>query len=119
MRRLLAGSAVALFVAGVLSTSSVTLLAATKTIAGTVSAVSADSITVKAAKEGEMKLTVDTKTLVVGKGVGTKSSQLKEDKKATQIVDFIKAGDEVSVRYDEATKHAEEVRLTKAATPAK
>jgi hypothetical protein len=118
MRRLLAVSAAALFVTGVLSTSSVTLLAATKTVAGTVSAVSADSITVKA-KEGEMKLTVDTKTLVVGKGVGTKSSQMKEDKKTTQIVDFVKAGDEVSVKYDEATKRAEEVRLTKSATPAK
>jgi hypothetical protein len=118
MRRLLPGLAAALFVAGTWSASSVTLMAATKTVAGTVSAVSADAITVKA-KEGDMKLTVDGKTKVVGKGVGTKSSQLKEEKKATPIVEFVKAGDEVSVKYDEATKHAEEVRLTRSAVPAK
>ena len=44
---------------------------------------------------------------------------MKDEKKPTQIVDFVKAGDEVAVTYDEATKHATQVRVTKAGAPAK
>jgi hypothetical protein len=64
-----------------------------------------------------VKLVVDAKTTVVGKGMGTKSTKMKDDKKPTQIVDFVKTGDEVSVTYDDTTKHASEVRVTKPAAP--
>jgi len=114
MRRWIALSIGTLLVAAFFGTSSVSLLAADKTVSGTVAAVSADSITVKV-KEAEWKLTVDTKTKVVGKGVGTKDTKMKEAKKSPQIIDFIKAGDQVTVKYDDVTKHAAEVRLTKAA----
>jgi hypothetical protein len=62
-----------------------------------------------------MKLVVDSKTRVVGTGVGTKTAKMKEEKKSPQITDFLKAGDEVSATYDETSKHANEVRLVKAA----
>jgi hypothetical protein len=88
--------------------------ASDKTVSGTVAAVSSDSITIKG-KEAEMKLVVDSKTRVVGTGVGTKEAKMKEEKKTPQIIDFLKAGDEVSAKYDDASKHANEVRLVKAA----
>jgi hypothetical protein len=118
MKRLIAVSAGVFLLTVLFGSSSVTLQAATKTVAGTVAAVAADSVTVKA-KDGEMKLGVDAKTTVIGRGVGTKSTKMKDDKKTTQIVDFVKMGDEVSVKYDEATKVASEVRVTKPAPPAK
>jgi hypothetical protein len=40
---------------------------------------------------------------------------MKADKKSPQIIDFIKAGDEVSAKYDDVSKLASEVRLTKGA----
>ncbi len=40
---------------------------------------------------------------------------MKEEKKSPQIIDFLKAGDEVSAKYDDTSKHATEVRLVKAA----
>ena len=73
-----------------------------------------DSITINARDE-VVKLVVDTKTKVVGTGVGTKEAKLKEEKKSPQIIDFLKAGDEVSAKYDDTSKHATEVRLVKAA----
>jgi hypothetical protein len=116
MKRLLAVSTSVLLLSAVFSIPSATLQAATKTVSGPVAAVSADSLTVKA-KDGEVKLVVDAKTTVVGKGMGTKSTKMKDDKKPTQIVDFVKTGDEVSVTYDDTTKHASEVRVTKPAAP--
>jgi hypothetical protein len=106
-----------LFLAAIVGSTSTTLVAATKTIAGKVTAVSADSITVSG-KTGEWKLTVDGKTTVVGRGMGTKSKEMKGEQKPTQIVDFVKTGDEVSAKYDDVTKHADEVRVTKPAVPA-
>jgi len=115
MRRWLAASTGALFVAALLL-SSASLQAATKTVNGTVAAVSGDSLTVKgkeAGKDAEWKFSVDAKTTVVGKGAGTKASKMKDEKKPTTIVDFVKTGDMVTVKYDDATKHASEVRLAK------
>ncbi len=40
---------------------------------------------------------------------------MKKDKKTPQIVDFVKAGDVVSASYDDTSKQAKEVRITKAA----
>jgi hypothetical protein len=114
MKRWLAVLTGALVIAGFLGHSSVRLQAAEKTVSGTVSAVSPESITIKG-KEAEWKLTVDSKTKVVGTGVGTKDAKMKADKKSPQIIDFIKAGDEVSAKYDDVSKLASEVRLTKGA----
>jgi hypothetical protein len=85
----------------------------TLTTNGTVSAVSSDSLTVKAAS-GEMTFSVDAKTTVVGPGVGTKEAALKKEGKPAAVTEFLKAGDRVTVTYHEmgATKHAAQVRLT-------
>ena len=114
MKRLVAASMGALFLTAVLVSPSVSLYAAAadKTVNGTVSAVAADSITIKD-KDAEIKLTVDSKTKVIGTGVGTKNDKMKDDKMSPQIVDFVKAGDSVTAKYDETTKHATEVRLHK------
>jgi hypothetical protein len=116
MRRWLAVATGALVLAAVFH-SSVGVQAATKTATGTVSAVSADSLTVKgkeAGKDVEWTFHVDTKTTVIGKGAGTKAKDIKDEKKSPQIVDFVKTGDPVTVKYDDVTKHASEVRLAKA-----
>jgi hypothetical protein len=110
MKRWLAASAGALFVVAVILSSS-TLQAATKTASGTVAAVSGDSLTVKA-KDAELKLTIDSKTTIVGKGAGTKSAKMKEENKSPKITDFVKTGDIVTVKYDDQTKLASEVRLS-------
>jgi hypothetical protein len=116
MRRWLAVATGALVLAAFFH-SSVGVQAATKTATGTVSAVSADSLTVKgkeAGKDAEWTFHVDGKTTVIGKGAGTKAKDIKDEKKSPQIVDFVKTGDAVTVKYDDATKHASEVRLAKA-----
>ena len=40
---------------------------------------------------------------------------MKKEKKTPQIIDFLKAGDQVSAKYDDTSKQAIEVRLVKAA----
>jgi len=114
MRRLIATSASALLLVGLMATSSVSVLAADKTVTGTIASLSASSITIKG-KDAETTLVVDGKTKVIGTGIGTKSEKMKEEKKTTQITDLLKPGDTVTATFDEGTKHASEVRLTKAA----
>ena len=114
MRQWIAASIGALFLTAVFVSSSVAVQAANKTVAGTVAAVSPDSITINA-KDAPVKLVVDTKTKVVGTGVGTKEAEMKKEKKTPQIIDFVKTGDTVSASYDDATKQAKQVRITKAA----
>ena len=116
MRRLLAVSFGFLFLAALVTSTSATLAAATKTLAGKVTAISADSITVTG-KDGEWKLVVDAKTTVVGRGMGTKAKEMKGEQKPTVITEFVKTGDEVSAKYDDVTKHAQEVRVTKPVEP--
>lgn len=79
---------------------------------GTVSAVSADSLTIKASS-GELTFTVDSKTRVSGRGFGTKSAALKKEGKPLTITEFVRAEDRVSVTYHEMgdTKHAAAVRI--------
>jgi len=115
MKRWLTVSTAALLVAALFQMP-VSLQAAkreTKTATGTVAAVSADALAVNA-KDEALKLVVDSKTVVVGKGAGTKTAKMKDDKKTPQIVDFVKVGDRVTVTYDTVTKHANEVRLAAA-----
>lgn len=116
MRRLLAATFGFLFLVTLVGATPVTLQAATKTLAGKVTAVSADSVTVTG-KEGELKLVVDAKTTVVGRGLGTKAKEMKGEQKPTQVTEFVKVGDEVSAKYDDVTKHAQEIRVTKPVEP--
>ena len=87
--------------------------AETLTASGTVSAVAADSITIKA-KSGEMTFAVDSKTDVTGKGLTTKSAALKKDGKPSVITEFVHVGDTATIRYHDmgTTKHAASVRVT-------
>jgi hypothetical protein len=90
--------------------------------AGTVSAVTADSLTVKG-KDAEWTFAVDAKTNVQATGASHKAAAAKADAKPTPITDFVKVGDSVAVKYHDmgATKHAASVRVTtaKASAPAK
>jgi hypothetical protein len=93
-------------------------VAKTMSAMGTVSSVSADALTVKA-KTGEMTFAVDNKTNVVARGASHKTAAAKGENKTTPITDFVKVGDEVSVKYHDmgATKHAASVTV-RASTPA-
>ncbi len=92
----------------------------TMTANGTVSAVSADSLTVKA-KSGDMTFAVDNATKVEAKGASHKTAAMKDDKKTTQVTDFVHVGDTVSVRYHDMgdKKHAASVTVRSAAAPSK
>jgi hypothetical protein len=91
---------------------------ATKMVSGTVSAVTADAITVKV-KDADVKLMVDAKTSIVGKGFSTKMSKMKAEKKTPHVDDFIQNGDMVTAKYDDGSKHASEVKLVRSAKPIK
>ena len=77
---------------------------------GTVKSVSASSLVVTA-KDADQTFSVDTKTQVVGKGIGTKSRAAAG--KPT-IVDLLKAGDRVTVTYQDnaGTLHASKIEVT-------
>src|SRR5262245_55060230 len=117
MRRLMAAAFGFLFLVTLVGSTPVTLQAATEGVAGKVPAVSADSVTVTG-KDGEWKLAVDGKTTVVGRGLGTKAKEMKGEQKPTQVTEFVKVGDEVTAKYDDVTKHAAEIRVTKPVEPA-
>jgi hypothetical protein len=92
--------------------------AKTLSAAGTVSAVTAASLTVKGAA-AEWTFAVDNDTKVTARGASTKSAALKKDEKPTIITEYVKVGDTVTVTYHDmgATKHAATVRVTKSKTP--
>ena len=90
----------------------------TKTLAGTVKAVAADSLTVTGADMKDMVFSVDAKTLVVGTGIGTKSQE--KGGKVT-VADLLGMGDKVTVTYHETggSNHATYVRRTAKAKTSK
>jgi hypothetical protein len=96
--------------------------ASSKTLSATgkVSAVAADSVTVKG-KDGEWTFSVDKGTTVVAKGGSHKMAAMKADKKPTVIGEFVSVGDDVSVKYHDmgATKHAATVTVRNAVPAAK
>ena len=96
--------------------------AAGKTLSamGKVTAVSADSVTVKG-KTAEWTFSVDKSTVVTAKGGTHKMEAMKADKKPTVITEFVSVGDDVSVKYHDmgATKHAASVRVTAGMAPMK
>ena len=88
----------------------------TLTATGKVSAVTADSVTVKG-KDGEWKFDVDKATTVVAKGGSTKMAAIKKDNKPAVVTEFVSVGDDVSVKYHDmgASKHAATVTVRNAA----
>lgn len=83
----------------------------TKNARGTVTAMGADSITVKAG-EREMKFTVDAKTVVTAEGAGTASREAAASGKSLTLKDVVKVGNAVNVDYHETggTMHATRIR---------
>ena len=70
---------------------------------GTVSAVAADTITVKVSGK-DMTFSVDAKTNVVAKGAGTATKEAKkEGMKGAKFADIVKVGDEVDVAYKDVS----------------
>lgn len=92
----------------------------TMTASGTVSAVSASSITVKG-KTAEWTFAVDNDTKVTGPGASRKTQALKDEKKPAVITEYVNVGDTVTVKYHDMgdTKHAADVRVTKIKPAAK
>jgi hypothetical protein len=84
-----------------------------ETVSGVVSAVSADSVTVKG-KTGEWTFTVDAKTTITGSGLGTAAKKMESEGKKPTLSDTVHEGDTVVVTYHDlgATKHAASVRVT-------
>lgn len=83
---------------------------------GTVSAVTADSLTVKG-DAGEWTFTIDDHTQVIASGGSTHSRAAAAEGKGTPITDFVGVGDTVAVKYHDAegAKVASEVRVRKKA----
>ena len=89
----------------------------TKTARGNVTAMTADTMTVKAG-EKEMKFTVDGKTVLTASGAGTAERKAEAaGKGGPKLADFVKVGDAVEVEYHEtgATLHAANIRRIRSA----
>ncbi len=89
----------------------------TITVAGQVSAVTMDSLTVKGGKTDTWTFTIDKETSVIAKGATHKTLELKAEGKANKLTEFVKVGDQVTVSYHDrgAMKHAATIRVTAAA----
>jgi len=87
---------------------------------GSVSAVSADSLTVKG-KTSEWTFSVDKSTHVAVAGASKKNAALKDSKTPAQITEYVKVGDTVTVKYHDTgtTKHAADVMVKNAAPAVK
>jgi len=85
-------------------------------VSGTVSAVTADSLTVKGKDGADVTVAVDAKTNVQAAGATHKTAAAKADNKATPITDFVKVGDMVAVKYTDSgtAKTATSVHVTTA-----
>ena len=89
----------------------------TKTARGNVTAMSGDTITVKAG-EKEMKFMIDAKTRLTAEGAGTAERKAEAAGKAgPRLSDFVKVGDAVEINYHETagTLHAANVRRIRSA----
>src|SRR5215813_7146961 len=118
MRRLVGVLAVAFAIAAVPSFAGAQGASAkTMSATGTVSAVAADSLTVKGAGADTWTFMIDKDTSVTAKGATHKSLAMKNDGKSTMLTDFVKVGDKVSVQYHDmgSMKHAARINVTTAA----
>lgn len=91
-----------------------------KSARGTVTAIGADSITVKTGSS-EMKFAVDGKTVLTASGAGTASRQAEAaGKPGPKLAEFLKAGDAVEVSYHETggSMRASNIRRVSSPGPA-
>ncbi len=79
---------------------------------GTVTAVSATSITLKG-KDGGWTFTVDQKTRVVGSGMSSAAREAQRTGAAQTLTQFVKQDDLVTVSFTD--KHADEIRVVRSA----
>ena len=89
----------------------------TKSARGSVTAITGNSLTVKAGAS-EMKFTIDGKTVLTAEGAGTADRKAETaGKPGPKLSDFIKVGDAVEVSYHETggTLHAANVRRVSSA----
>jgi hypothetical protein len=102
-----------LLLAGIIGITVVASAAAQESkTSGTVSALSGDTMTIKAA-DGEKKFVVDAKTVLVASGAGTADRRAEAaGKPGPRLADFVKTGDNVEVTYREVsgTMHATNIR---------
>lgn len=87
----------------------------TKSARGTVSAMGADTVTVKAG-DRELKFMIDAKTVLTAAGAGTADRRAETTgKPGPQLSDFVKVGDAVEVSYLEkgGTLYAANIRRTR------
>ena len=87
-----------------------------KTARGTVTAVAATSIAVKAGTQ-EMKFVVDAKTDVTATGAGTATRKAAAAGKGTTLPELIKVGEPVEVRYNEAGGALRAVEIRRVSDP--
>lgn len=95
--------------------------AKTMSASGSVTAVTPSSLTVKG-KTAEWTFAVDKSTHVSVSGASHKTAALKDAKTPTEITEFVKVGDNVTVKYHDMgdTKHAADVLVrTSVPGPAK
>ena len=91
---------------------------ATKTVKGSVTAVGADSITVKVGGK-DMTFAVDAKTHVVAPGGSTKTREAKAEGKAgPMLTEVVKTGQAVEVSYHEKGMHAATIKAIAEVAPA-
>lgn len=89
----------------------------TKTVKGAITAIAADSVTIKAADGNEMKFAIDAKTQVIAPGGTTKSNAAKPEGKGVTATELLKTGQAVEVHYHEAGMHAASIRAISAVPP--
>ncbi|MBI2834753.1 MAG: hypothetical protein HYX76_10055 [Acidobacteria bacterium] len=109
MKRFVGIGIVALFVAPFAAAA---LAADTVKTNGTISAVAADSVTIKTDDNQEMTFAIDDKTKIIARGASTMIKKAKKEGKAVPVTDILKVDDKVQVKYHDMgeTKHAAEVR---------
>lgn len=91
---------------------------ATKTVKGSVTAVGADSVTVKVGGK-DMTFAVDAKTHVVAPGGSTKTREAKAEGKAgPMLTEVVKTGQAVEVSYHEKGMHAATIKAITEPAPA-
>ena len=92
----------------------------TKSVSGTITAMTGNSITVKAGAQ-DMTFAIDGTTEVIAPGGGTKARAAKAEGKAgTTVSEVLKTGQAVEVKYHESGMHAASIRtISSVPTPSK
>jgi hypothetical protein len=89
----------------------------TKTARGTLTVMSADSVTVKVGTT-DMKFSVDDKTLVQARGAGTKTREaVAAGKPGPKLVDLLSVGDAVEVSYHDVGGTLHAASITRVPSP--